>query len=154
MKVFISSLNVPIGYTTPSFPSLYWPLGNTSSKFSSSLLYYSSDVWRFTVLWFLIVFTGVYVVAALIASTNYLIYSQRNNYDGKSCLVAIVMIWCTYITSGLFIAFVGGSVVGLITLAIYKAGSMTMSTWIPFVWALVGVLYDISTSYLNSLMTL
>ncbi|CAH6719134.1 uncharacterized protein CLIB1444_02S01706 [[Candida] jaroonii] len=154
MKVFISSLNVPIGYTTPSFPSLYWPLGHTSSKFSSSLLYYSADVWRFTVLWFLIAFSGVYVVAAFIASINYLIYSQRNNYGGKSCFVTILMIWCTYLTSGLFIATIGGSVVGLIISAIYKAGSMTMSTWIPFVWALVGVLYDISTSYSNSSMTL
>lgn len=154
MKVFISSLNVPIGYTPPSFPLLYWPLGKTSSQYSTALLYYSQDVWRFTTLWFLIMFLGLYSVAALIAICNHFISSRRIKVEAKSYTFTTLFIIGSYLFTGCFIGFVSGSVIGLIILAIYKAGSMTMSTWIPFTWSLVGILYDICSSYLLSLMTL
>ena len=158
MKVFISSLNIPIGYTTPEFPLLYWPLGPTSSEYSTLLLYYAFDIWKFTVVWFILIFTGFYLVSGSIASFNYILHYRRNHYANKfwlkDYLVNGGLILSSYILTSVSIGFVAGSVIGLLTSAIYKAGSMTMSTWIPFTWAVAGILYDICSSFLTSLMTL
>lgn len=150
MSVFISSLNVPIGYTTPPFPSLFWPLGKTEPLYAQSVLYYSFDVWQFTVIWFIIIFVGVYSVAGSIAVLTYV---TKKDFNLRH-IFNIVPIAGTFFGTGLLSGFVCGSIVGLIVLAVYKAGSMTVSTWIPFSWALVGILYDICTSYLTSQITL
>lgn len=159
MKVFISSLNVPIGYTTPKFPLLYWPLGPTGSEYSQLVLYYAVDVWEFTVVWFMIWFVGFYLVSGLIASLNHILHYKRNDYAPNRLWFSDYLwhagvIICSYMVTGAIIAFIAGSVVGLLISAIYKAGSMTMSTWIPFTWGLVGILYDICSSFLTSLITL
>lgn len=154
MRVFISSLNVPIGYTTPQFPSLFWPLGAHLSDFSVLMLYYSRDIWKFHVVWFLIMFVGFYTVAGGTAFITYCIGGHRQKVPPSSYLFKGIWIFCGYILLACLIAFIGGSVVGLLTSAIYKAGSMTMTTWIPFTWALVGILYDVCSSYLTSQITL
>lgn len=64
------------------------------------------------------------------------------------------MILFSYIIAGLFKGFALGAVIGLLLSAIYRAGSLTMSTWIPFSWGVAQILYDICSSYLTSLIIL
>lgn len=54
---------VPFGYTTPPFPSLYWPLPPGAQQ--SYYLYRPDDILRFTVYWTLLLVGGVHVVTAL-----------------------------------------------------------------------------------------
>ena len=53
----------PLGYTTPPFPSLYWPLpaGTTQSFY----LYRPDDILRFTVYWTLLLVGGIHFITAL-----------------------------------------------------------------------------------------
>ena len=44
----------PFDYATPPFPSLYWPL--RAKPGVANYLYYAGDIWRYTLLWTLIVF--------------------------------------------------------------------------------------------------
>ncbi|WEJ93594.1 hypothetical protein PSN45_001062 [Yamadazyma tenuis] len=147
MKIFISSLNVPIGYTTPDFPSIYWPLGEHRPEFSQSMLYYGRDVWRFTIQWYIILFCGVYSVTGLYMFVNYCVANYHSKTPSKYFVFRGVLIFVSYAFTSTMMAVISGSVVGLLTSAIYKAGSMTMSTWIPFTWAVLGVMYDISLNH-------
>ena len=53
----------PLGYTTPDFPSLYWPLPVGASQ--SYYLYNPSDIVRFTVYWTLLLVGGIHLIVAL-----------------------------------------------------------------------------------------
>ena len=59
----IMLLALEIGYTTPPFPSLYWPLpaGTTQSFY----LYRPDDILRFTVYWTLLLVGGIHFITAL-----------------------------------------------------------------------------------------
>ncbi|KAG0675478.1 hypothetical protein C6P40_005139 [Pichia californica] len=52
-----------------------------------------------------------------------------------------------YIFVGAFQGFVAGSVVGVLIAAIYDSAQFKVTTWIPFVYALIITLYNISDSY-------
>ena len=54
---------VPLGYTTPPFPSLYWPLPAGATQ--SFYLYRPDDIFRFTVYWTLLLVGGIHFIAAL-----------------------------------------------------------------------------------------
>jgi hypothetical protein len=51
----------PAGYTTPEFPSLYWPLPVGASYY----LYQPGDILRFTVYWTLLLVCGIHLIVAL-----------------------------------------------------------------------------------------
>jgi hypothetical protein len=53
----------PLGYTTPDFPSLYWPLPIGASQ--SYYLYDPGDIVRFTVYWTLLLVGGIHLIVAL-----------------------------------------------------------------------------------------
>lgn len=93
------SSKAPQGYTTPGFPSLYWPLPIVHVK--SSYLYYADDIWRFTTLWTVLLFGGIHITAALWACIV-----QWRNWK----LVWIVPI--LYAVVGGIEGVVAGSVVG------------------------------------------
>ncbi|VUG16982.1 DEBR0S1_30526g1_1 [Brettanomyces bruxellensis] len=77
VEYYSSNDEVPVGYVTPSFPSLYLPLGSSKMKYDRSVLYYSSDVWKFFVLWSMIIMAGFYTATAiLIIFTHY----KRSTY--------------------------------------------------------------------------
>lgn len=155
MKVFVSSQNYPIGYTTPTFPSIYWPLGSRRSKFDLLFLYFATDIWRFTVLWSVIFFTAVYTLVGVSACFNVAfkgyrfgkVTNAKRSYILRSIIIAVL-----YILSGAAQGFLTGALVGLVLQAIYRAGALTMSTWIPFCWGVALIMYHICSSYSTSLM--
>ncbi|KAI9853019.1 MAG: hypothetical protein M1838_002798 [Thelocarpon superellum] len=129
----------PIGYTTPPFPSLYYlsiQINPTFSPDVAKYLYYSSDIWRFTLLWTLIVYgafhlaAGAYAVAMLWKSWKFV------------WVVPIIYAFVAGIE-----ALLAGSVVGLILGAVYNAGFFKMSTWIPFIWSIINVLVLLISSF-------
>ena len=52
----------PLGYETPDFPSLYWPLPTNLAE--PQYLYHPTDIWRFTTIWTLLFFGAIHVVVA------------------------------------------------------------------------------------------
>ncbi|KAL1412565.1 hypothetical protein Q8F55_000312 [Vanrija albida] len=46
-----------------------------------------------------------------------------------------------------FVALVSGTVVGFALAAVYSSGGFSMSTWVPFMWALIQVVVLIISSY-------
>ncbi|KAI9884706.1 MAG: hypothetical protein M1823_003487 [Watsoniomyces obsoletus] len=121
-------------YTSPQFPSLYWPINAQAGE--AVYLYYYGDIWRFTLFWTLIVYGAVYLSASA-----YALAMQTQNW--KSAWVIPLVFG---VVGGLE-AMLAGSVIGLILGAIYDAGFFKMSTWIPFVWALINVLTIILSSF-------
>ncbi|KAF2084096.1 hypothetical protein K490DRAFT_69121 [Saccharata proteae CBS 121410] len=125
---FITRLTspAPISYTTPPFPSLYWPIPVSGPQ--AYYLYHPSDIWRFTLLWTLLFYAAVHLLTA-----GYAVCVQWRNWRSP-------VVWCVpviYAVVGGIEAFVAGSVVGGLLSGVYTAGYFSTSTWIPFVWALV-----------------
>jgi hypothetical protein len=56
------STTIPLSYSTPPFPSLYWPI--RAPPGSAQYLYSLADIWRFTLYWTLITFGLVHSAAA------------------------------------------------------------------------------------------
>jgi hypothetical protein len=106
----------------PSFPSLHFPDANNNA-FHLSFLYYTSDVWRFTVLWTLIFYGAFHFCAASLA-----VFMHRKFVIGGTWILLAYGV-----VAGIE-ALISGSITGLMIGAIYKAGLFGMSTWIPFVW--------------------
>ncbi|KAK9466070.1 hypothetical protein V1512DRAFT_264668 [Lipomyces arxii] len=135
----LDAVYIPYGYITPSFPSLNWPRGSRLD--SVYYLYYRDDIWRFTLYWTMIAYTVVYGAAGLWAA----LMCRRI----KSVLIIVF-----YMGIGVLQAVISGSIIGAILGLIYSAGSFTMSTWIPFVWAIVQILVMITISYSMSAVVL
>ncbi|GMG19743.1 unnamed protein product [Ambrosiozyma monospora] len=80
-NVSVSALDARLfilGYEVPHFPSLVWPTVNGRAQYN--YLYYTRDIWKFTVSWSMIFMIGFYAMAALIA-----MYSQNKalNYNAR-----------------------------------------------------------------------
>lgn len=136
MRSFITNNDVPIGYVTPSFPSLHWPISN--GKFSLAVLYDVVVIWKFTLYWSLIFNGAFYGIAGLWAS-----YSHRRRAGG-------LWIMAIYLVYGGIQAVAAGTVIGFLIGSIYSAGLFSMSTWIPPCCVIVQILFDFSVSYLSS----
>ncbi|KAK9446623.1 uncharacterized protein V1518DRAFT_423614 [Limtongia smithiae] len=136
----INSVQIPYGYVTPDFPSLHWPSGQTMETLY--YLYYRKDIWRFTLYWTMIMYAVVHLVAGSWAMTM-----TRRVKGG-------VFIMFTYLAIAVLEGFISGSIVGAILGLIYSAGSFTMSTWIPFVWAVIQIFIIIMTGYSMSAMVM
>jgi len=119
---------------TPPWPGLYWPLPQNGGQ--ANYLYSSVTIFRFTVLWTLLLFG-----AAHLACAGYALLAQPQNWKGV-WVVPIV-----YAVVGGLEAFVAGSVVGGLLGGVYNAGYFEMSTWIPFFWALINVLVLVLSSF-------
>ncbi|KAJ8056835.1 hypothetical protein LXG23DRAFT_14480, partial [Yarrowia lipolytica] len=130
-----STYSVPIGYKVPPFPSLYWPAGSSERLYEVSSLYYTYDIWRFTVLWTIILFCCFHFIAGMWASLV--------KRDFKNGLIIMFL----YIGIAGIEAIVSGTIVGLIITGVYRAGLCSVSTWIPLVWAVVQILWMVFTSY-------
>lgn len=133
MKPYITKADIPVGYTVPKFPALTMQFKR--NDFSSEYLFYTIDIWKFTLYWTLIIFFAFYCAAGVIAAV-----CQRRFFSGIAIIV-VYMLW------GLFQAFFSGSIVGLLLAAVYKSGSLTMNTWVPLIWGIAQILYVVVLSY-------
>ncbi|KAF1997148.1 integral membrane protein [Amniculicola lignicola CBS 123094] len=126
--------SVPLGYRSPEWPSLYWPLPIGTSQ--PYYLYFASDIWRFTLYWTLLFFGAMHLVVA-----GWACIVQWRNWK----LIWVVPV--VYAAIGGLEALVAGSIVGGLLGAVYQAGYFKMSTWIPFVWAFINALVLILSSF-------
>jgi len=136
-------LSPPAGYVSPSFPCLYNPRAEFTRVNSSTLvpgtcyLYYSNDVWRFTLYWTLICYSITFLLTGTWA---FIVFSK------KSVLLAALIPLSFGFFAGLF-GLIGSSIIGFVLAAVYSVGYFSMSTWVPFLWALVQTMVAIMGSY-------
>ncbi|EHK15574.1 uncharacterized protein TRIVIDRAFT_38082 [Trichoderma virens Gv29-8] len=129
----------PANYTTPPFPSL-----NVHTLFDATpdkryTLYYIKDVWRFTVIWTLIVFALFHLGAVFIAMFTHGWKKSSWKY-----------LWITpivYLGVAGLEAVLSGTIVGVMLGAVYQAGYYEMNTWIPCTWGFISVLTLIISSF-------
>ncbi|EGO57723.1 hypothetical protein NEUTE1DRAFT_81548 [Neurospora tetrasperma FGSC 2508] len=125
----------PVGYVTPPFPSLHWPPQRDTYS-----LYDLEDMWRFTLLWTLIIYGLVHLGAAGIA----LMMQVGKKKSNWKFLWLVPLLYAAVAGAE---ALLAGCLVGLVVGATYKAGAFSMSTWIPFIWGWVNVLILILSSF-------
>ncbi|KAG8697545.1 hypothetical protein FRC09_007783 [Ceratobasidium sp. 395] len=141
-----SGLTPPDGYITPSFPSLYDPrhefkdsdLGSTPP--GTHYLYYSFDVYRFTLYWTLIFYASSFALCGTCALLVRVLSKRR----APKLFVTVVL---AFILTGTFFAVVGSAIVGYVLAAVYSVGYFSMSTWVPFLWSLILTLVAVMGSY-------
>jgi hypothetical protein len=59
----------------------------------------------------------------------------------------LVLIPFLFVIGGAIASFVISSIIGVAIAVVYNAGFFVMSTWIPFLWALIHILIVIVGSY-------
>ncbi|PGH23658.1 hypothetical protein AJ80_02264 [Polytolypa hystricis UAMH7299] len=129
---------IPLDYKTPPFPSLYSPFRPLRGQ--AQYLFYTGDVLRFTLYWTLLFYAGAHLTAALCA----VVLQWRSNW--RKILWAAPLL---YTVVAALQALLAGSVVGLVDRLglVFEAGSFKMSTWIPFIWAVINTLVLILSSF-------
>ncbi|CAI1783839.1 hypothetical protein SEUBUCD646_0P04140 [Saccharomyces eubayanus] len=133
MRSFITNNDIPVGYITPKFPSLYWPIN--SSRYNTAFLYYITDIWKFSLYWTLIFNGAFYVATGLYASLTH------RKKAGS------IWIFVMYVTFGGVQGLTAGTIMGFLIGAIYRSGLFSMSTWIPLCCAVVQILFDVVLGY-------
>ncbi|KZZ95871.1 hypothetical protein AAL_04167 [Moelleriella libera RCEF 2490] len=129
----------PLGYETPSFPSLNVQTLQDRTPQRTYTLYHISDVWKFTVIWTLITYTTFHLGAVFVALFNHGLKGSSWRY-----LWAIPI---TYLLIAGVEGLLAGSIVGLMLGAVYKAGYYEMNTWIPCTWGFINVIVLIISSF-------
>ena len=94
----------PLDYIAPPFPSLYWPYKARPGV--ANYLYYVGDVWRFTLLWTLIIYAAFHLAAAALA-----VCMQVGK--GKNAFKWVWTIPVAYASIAGIEALIAGSIVGL-----------------------------------------
>ncbi|KAI8360691.1 hypothetical protein EDC96DRAFT_513091 [Choanephora cucurbitarum] len=141
-----TSFRLPYGYrNAPDWPSLYWPFEpgfdilNLVADISHSL-YYLNDIWRFTTVWCLFFSLVIYLPAGIWA---FLMLAKSRTLKWY----ILIVIPFIFVLGGCIASFVTGSIIGVALAFIYNSGFFVMSTWIPFLWALIHILIVIIGSY-------
>ncbi|KAI9902549.1 hypothetical protein N3K66_001901 [Trichothecium roseum] len=129
----------PDSYKTPQFPSLNIKTLYDYSDDRKFTLYYIEDVWRFTVMWTLILYALFHLAAVLIA-----FFTHGKRVSSWKYLWAVPVVYL--IIAGLE-AILAGSIVGIMLGAVYRAGYYEMNTWIPCVWATISLLILVISSF-------
>ncbi|KAM0793351.1 hypothetical protein ACM66B_000806 [Microbotryomycetes sp. NB124-2] len=114
----------PDGYTTPKWPALFNPV--TEPRY----LYTPGAIWRFVLFWTMILYGAVFLIMGLWCSA---VFAKRHP---RLALLAPVI----FLSVGLAIAFVSGTVVGYCLAALYNAAFLRMSTYVPALWAVLQLL--------------
>ncbi|CAO3653023.1 unnamed protein product [Cunninghamella blakesleeana] len=130
---------------SPPWPSLYWPFGPGYNPLNqvtdiSHTLYYLNDIWRYTVVWSVFFALIVYIPAGFLACFN-LAKSRTLRW------YILLFIPLIFICGGVLASFIIGSIIGVILSYVYSTGYFVMTTWIPFLWALIHILVVIISAY-------
>jgi len=149
----------PLSYTTPPFPSLYWPVRARPGE--PKYLYALNDIWRYTLYWTLITVLAAHIVVAawavlaqflsanqrrkfLASSSGQRLSSKNRKLIGQNPIGETVgWVWLipvVYLVIGGVEALLGGSLVGVVLGAVYDAGYFRMSTWTPLLWGIINML--------------
>ncbi|KAK4694191.1 hypothetical protein P7C71_g3351, partial [Lecanoromycetidae sp. Uapishka_2] len=126
-----TTTQVPPGYSTPPFPSLYWLIG-PDNVVKPAYLYHERDIWRFTLFWTIIIYeaahlaVGFYAVAMVwwggrnglkpAKAKGKRNEATREKEDGGAKVKKLRVLWMVPIVYGLVAgieAVLAGSVVGL-----------------------------------------
>ncbi|KAG2217824.1 hypothetical protein INT45_005425 [Circinella minor] len=141
-----SHFRLPYGYSSaPPWPSLYWPFGpefelvNLIADVPHSL-YYLQDIWRYTMVWSVLFALAVYLPAGIWAFVTFAKAKTLHWYT-------LIMIPILFVVGGSLASFLIGSIIGVALAFVYNAGFFVMSTWIPFLWALIQILVVMVGSY-------
>ncbi|TQV96711.1 integral membrane protein [Cordyceps javanica] len=129
----------PPDYKTPPFPSLnvHTLSDETSDKIYT--LYHIGDVWRFTVVWTVIVYAVFHLGAVMVA---FMTHGFKRRSWKLLWLAPIV-----YLSVAGVEAVLSGSIVGLIVGAVYQSGDYEMNTWIPCIWGFICLLILLISSF-------
>lgn len=131
-SLFLGGGNIPVGYQTPEFPSLQFPVDG--NPYESPLLFRTWDIYRFTVYWHLIIWTGAHIIVGTIGA-----YGSRKQ--------TVLLLLSFYLFIGALYAFSIGSIIGLLLAAVYRAGALHMTTWIPFSWSILTLSFLALTNF-------
>ncbi|TQS36803.1 hypothetical protein Golomagni_02737, partial [Golovinomyces magnicellulatus] len=96
----------PLDYKTPPWPSLYWPLDERTG--AAKYLYFTHDIWLYTLLWTLVMFAGTHGIVAIISVVMHIGKGHRSWQYSWAILFALITI------AGVE-AIMAGSVVGLMS---------------------------------------
>ncbi|KAF8836659.1 hypothetical protein BDN67DRAFT_957726 [Paxillus ammoniavirescens] len=130
-----------------------------------SYLQQPNDIFLFTLYWSLIFHIPFNFIAGTYAFFNFLFPPTRPTNDfpllspsltrvsssaspqewskpprvnaRRSRLTFALLVLLTFLSLSLVSAVVGAAVVGFVLAGVYKAGGFYMSTWIPFIWAVI-----------------
>jgi len=157
---------VPLSYTTPEFPALYWPVHARTGE--AQYLYFLTDIYRFTLYWTLITLVAAHVFVATWAvlmqfnsarhRRRYLLTPAGRRLSAKNrkllgenpiaeTLSWVWLIPVVYVVLGGLEATLAGSLVGLVLGAVYNAGYFRMSTWTPLMWGIINMLVLVVSSF-------
>src|SRR5436189_6076323 len=96
--------SVPLNYTVPPFPSLYSPI--RPSQDEAKFLYFTNDVWRFTLYWTLLFYTGAHLSVAFWAVAVQL---PSWKHVWRVPLLSIVVASLEGLLAGRLVGFLSGS---------------------------------------------
>lgn len=100
-ELVMSGNRVPINYHTPSFPSLYDPMPYDHKQ--AYYLYYTTDIWRFTLYWTLLFYGTFHLTVASCA-----VLTHCRNWS------VIWLVPLVYVVVASLQALMAGSIVGLV----------------------------------------
>jgi hypothetical protein len=93
-----------LDYQSPPFPSLYWPY--KAKPGVANYLYYTSDIWRYTLLWTLIIFAVFHAAVA-----GFAVLMQLGK--GKNAWQYVWIIPLVYALVAGIEALMAGSIIGV-----------------------------------------
>ncbi|KZS94553.1 hypothetical protein SISNIDRAFT_549102 [Sistotremastrum niveocremeum HHB9708] len=149
------------GPRTPPWPSLYNPTPELQHRHDSDptppgahYLYNANDIFRFTLYWTLIFTLPPFIICGVWASITTMsapptrqlsVGTMRQSRDTspssrqkpQARLIMGIAVFLTFVISSLGVGVVSSVVVGYGLAGFYSAGSLNMSTWVPFAWGLI-----------------
>lgn len=101
----------PLDYVTPDFPSLYWPFDVKPG--AAQYLYFTKDIWRFTLFWTLTFYGAVHTAALFTGLANRVPLQLKQaglNFNGKLTFGLSV----AYIAVAAFQGLLAGTCIGFL----------------------------------------
>jgi len=155
---------------SPSFPSLYNPHFELDSRRHGTIqpnakyLDNARDVYLFTLYWTFILYAPLFLITGACASLFIALEPLRRvrtrvpssvpeertkakapKASRKRSIAYGVAVFLAYAIAGTLLTVFGSTVVGFLIAGVYAAGQFSVSTWVPFVWALLQSLVAVTS---------